>query len=141
MDEAHPHMHVLLGCVLPDRLIGSKAVGYSRAFNHRNLRFYEEVGKRYGLVAPTRALSKKDSQKLAHQVLRTLQNHSDPLLKSKCYEAIRKAIDTNPVVFAAALGIEITPSSRPPKKMRTSTQIFISKGKGGNTEGGDPYPV
>ncbi len=141
MDEAHPHMHVLLGCVLPDRLIGSQAVGHSRAFNHRNLRFFEEVGKRYGLVAPRRALSKKDSRKLAHQVLRTLQNHSDPLLKSKCYEAIRRAIDTNPVVFAAALGIEITPSSRPPKKMRTSTQIFTSKGKGGNREEGEPYPV
>jgi hypothetical protein len=141
MDEAHPHMHVLLGCVLPDRLIGSQAVGYSRAFNHRNLRFFEEVGKRHGLVAPTRALSKKDSRKLAHQVLRTLQNHSDPLLKSRCYEAIRKAIDTNPVVFAAALGIKITPSIRLPKKMRTSTQIFTSRGKGRNTEGGEPYHV
>lgn len=141
MDEAHPHMHVLLGCVLPDRLIGSKAVGHSRAFNHRNLRFFEEVGKRHGLVAPTRALSKKDSRKLAHQVLRTLQSDSDPLLKSKCYEAIRKAIDTNPVVFAAALGIEIMPSSSAPKKMRTATQIFTSPGKGRNTEGGEPYPV
>jgi hypothetical protein len=136
LDEAHPHMHVLMGCVCHDQLIGSRAVGHSTSFNRRNLRFFDEIGKRYGLATPSRGMNKKERKALAHLVLRTIQRQGDPMLQSKCYDLIRKAIDANPIGFAVMLGVEIPIAPRPHKRMRTSTQIFISKGKGRNTEEG-----
>ena len=141
LDEANPHMHVLLGCVRPDELIGSNSVGYAASFNRRNLRFFDEIGTRYGLASPTRGINKKERKALAHRVLLTLQRQGDPMLQSQCYDLIRKAIDANPIDFAVTLGLEILKGSQPLKRMRTSTQIFTSKGKGRNTEGGEPYPV
>lgn len=141
LDEANPHMHVLMGCVRRDQLIGSNSVGYAASFNRRNLRFFDEIGKRYGLASPTRGINKKERKALAHRVLLTLQRQGDPMLQSQCYDLIRKAIDANPIDFAVMLGLEILKGPQPLKRMRTSTQILTSKGKGRNTDGGEPYPV
>lgn len=141
LDEANPHMHVLMGCVRPDQLIGSKEVGHSTSFKRRNLRFFEEIGKRYGLATPCRGINKKERKALAHRVLLALQRQGDPMLQSRYYDLIRKAIDASPIDFAVMLGLEILKDPPPCKRMRTSTQIFTSKGKGRSTEVGEPYAV
>lgn len=134
LDEASPHMHVLMCCVRPDALIGSQTIGFAKDFRARNLRFYEEVGMKYGLEPPRQGLCKKDRKKLAHDVMLTLQSQNDPLMKSKCFDAIRKAIDANPMSFAALLGVQIEPILSMPKKLRTVAQIMTSKGKGKSWE-------
>ena len=45
LDEASPHLHILIGCVLPNRLLGSKSLGYGATFKMRNFRFFDEVAK------------------------------------------------------------------------------------------------
>jgi hypothetical protein len=141
LDESNPHMHVLLCCVSPNALTGSKSVSFAKYFIERNLRFFEEVGKPHGLEAPSCALSKSDLKNLAHRVKLTIQKQSDPMLRSRCFVSICKAIVANPVNFAIDLGIQIVPGSKPAKKMRTSTQIFTSKGKGRNYDTGEIFPV
>ena len=132
LDEANPHMHVLIGCVLPDQLLGSKSFGYGTYFKMRNFRFFEEVAKRYGLEAPHNCLSRKDSKKLCQHIFYKLQATNDPMLKSKCLDSVKKAIQRDPILFATDLGIEITPSPSPIKRKRNMSAIFTSKGKGSN---------
>lgn len=132
LDEASPHLHILIGCVLPNRLLGSKSFGYGRVFNMRNLRFFDEVGKRYGLVVTQNSLSSKDRTTLYRQIINKLQNTNDPMLKSKCFKSVIKAIQRDPILFATDLGVEIKPSTSPIKLKRKMSAIFTSKGKGSN---------
>ena len=132
LDEASPHMHILIGCVLPKQLLGSKSFGFGKAFNMRNLRFFDEVAKRYGLEAPHNSLSNKDRTTLCQHIFLKLQNTNDPMLKSKCFNSVRKAIQRDPILFATDLGVEITPSPSPNKRKRKMSVIFTSKGKGSN---------
>jgi hypothetical protein len=132
LDEANPHMHVLIGCVLHDQLLGSKSFGYGGYFKMRNFRFFDEVAKRYGLEAPHNSLSNKDRTKLCQHIFYKLQASNDPMLKSKCLDSVRKAIQRDPILFATDLGIEITPSPSPIKLKKKMSAIFTSKGKGSN---------
>jgi len=130
LDEASPHLHILIGCVSPNRLLGSKSLGYGNAFKMRNFRFFDEVAKRYGLEAPHNSLSAKDRAKLYEKILKNFQETNDPILQSKCMNSFRKAIQRDPIHFAIDLGIEITPTPKPLKRKKTMCAIFTSKGKG-----------
>lgn len=141
LDEANPHMHVLMGCVSPSQLFGSCAVGFAGKFSHRNQRFFEEVGKSFGLEVPNAGLSKRDRKRLSHQVRLALQRQGDPVLRSKCFDSICEAIDANPTPFALNLDIEFVASPKPTKKLRTVVQSFTSKGKGGSRDKDETYPV
>ena len=132
LDEANPHMHVLIGCVLPDQLLGSKSFGYGTYFKMRNFRFFDDVAKRYGLEVPHNSLSNKDRTKLCQHIFYKLQATNDPMLKSKCFNSVRKAIQRDPILFATDLGVEITPSPSPIKRIKKMSAIFTSKGKGSN---------
>lgn len=134
LDEANPHMHVLMGCVSPSQLFGSCAVGFAGKFSHRNQRFFEEVGKYFGLEAPNASLSKRDRKRVSHQVKRELQRRGDPVLESKCFGTVWAAIDADPTAFANDLGIEFAVGPKPTKKLRTVVQIFTSKGRGENRQ-------
>jgi hypothetical protein len=141
MDEANPHLHVILNCILKDRLIGSKAIGYKRDFGNRNIRFFEEVGKKYGLQPVTLTISKADRKRLEAEVMAEFVRSNDPVLKSPALNAIKAAVCLNPVLFAQDLGLPIVPAPPPLKKLRTVTQIFTSKGKGPRFETDETYPV
>jgi len=140
LDESSPHLHVVIGCVLPDRLTGSNAVGFGKRFNDRNTRFFEQVGKRYGLAAPV-VLSKRDRVRISEQVIRALQSSNDPVLRSRCFPAIRRAVESDPMTFATALGLDAEVSQLHPQRMRTFAQIFTSRGKGPRCEKDENYPV
>ena len=130
LDEASPHMHILIGCVLPNQLLGSKSFGFGASFKMRNFRFLDEVAKRHGLEASHKSLSTKDRTQLCKLVFHKLQNTNDPMLQSKCLSSARKAIERDPFLFATELGIEITPTPKPIKSKRTMSEIFTSSGKG-----------
>lgn len=140
-DEANPHMHVILGCVLSNKLIGSHSIGYKGPFNRRNESFFQIIGKPYGLQRPPKSLTKKDRQRISTDVIRVLQNTNDPAIHSRYFPAIRRAVEDNPINFATEMQIDVSPTIRRPKKMRTSTQIFTSKGKGKPFERSEPLPV
>jgi hypothetical protein len=141
MDEANPHLHVILNCILKDRLIGSKAIGYKRDFGNRNISFFEEVGKKYGLQPASLTVSKADRKRLEAEVMAEFVRSNDPVLKSPALNAIKAAVCLNPVLFAQDLGLPIIQTLPPPKKLRTMTQIFTSKGKGPRSEPDETYPV
>lgn len=130
LDESSPHMHILIGCVLPNQLIGSKSFGFGTSFKMRNFRFFDEVAKGYGLEALHNSLSTKDRTQLCKLIFFKLQDTSDPILQSNCLNSVKKAIERDPILFATDLGIEMTPTPKPVKSKRTMSEIFTSPGKG-----------
>ena len=141
LDEANPHLHVILNCIIKGRLIGSKAIGYKWNFRSRNIRFFEEIGKKYGLQPSTLTVSKADRKQLEAAVMAEFIRLNDPILKSPAFNAIKTAVGLNPVLFAQDLGVPIIQTPPAPKKLRTVEQIFTSKGKGPQYEPDETYPV
>ena len=129
LDEAAPHMHVILSCVTPNKLIGSKIKGNKARYQERTDHFFHNVACKYGLNLPPIKLLKSDRLRLAKEVISRAENTQDPMTKSQHYELIRTSIRQDPTPFALNLGIEIQTT---PKKMRTVMQIMTSKGKGSN---------
>ena len=129
LDEAAPHMHVILSCVTPNKLIGSKIKGNKAKYQERTDHFFHNVACKYGLHRPPNKLLKGDRLRLAKDVIMRLESTRDPMTQSHHYGLIRATIQEDPAPFAMNLGIEIQTT---PKKMRTVTQIMTSKGKGSN---------
>ena len=129
LDESAPHMHVILSCVTPNKLIGSKLKGNKVRYQERTDNFFHNVACKYGLNRPPTKLLKGDRLKLAKDVITLVEKLQDPMTKSPHYDLIRTNIRDDPTPFALNLGIEIQTT---PKKMRTVEQIMTSKGKGSN---------
>ena len=129
LDEATPHMHVILSCVTPNKLIGSKIKGNKARYQERTDHFFHNVACKYGLHRPPTKLLKGDRLRLAKDVITRLESTRDPMTQSPHYPIIRNSIQEDPMQFANNLGIEIQTT---PKKMRTVAQIMTSKGKGSN---------
>ena len=129
LDESAPHMHVILSCVTPSRLIGSRIKGNKTRYQERTEHFFHNVASKYGLNRPPHKLLKIDRQNLAKDVISRVDNSRDPMTQSPHYALIRATIQDDPAPFAMNLGIEIQTT---PKKMRTVEQIMTSKGKGSN---------
>lgn len=129
LDEATPHMHVILSCVTPNKLIGSKIKGNKARYLERTEHFFNNVACKYGLHRPPTKLLKGDRLKLAKDVIARLESSRDPMTQSPHYPLIRNSIQVDPTQFANNLGIAIQTT---PKKMRTVAQIMTSKGKGPN---------
>ncbi len=127
LDEANPHMHVILSCVTPTKLIGSWLKGNREKYHERNDDFFHQVASHYGLSLPPTKLYKSDREKLAKVSISHIESTCDPMTKSPHYSLIRSMIQQNPVPFATNLGIPIQTTA---KKMRTVVQIMTSKGKG-----------
>ena len=127
LDEANPHMHVILSCVTPTKLLASWLKGNNEKYRERNEDFFHKVASHYGLSLPPRKLYKADRNNLAKASISKIESDGDPMTKSPHYPLIRSMIRENPVPFATNLGIPIQTT---PKKMRTLVQIMTSKGKG-----------
>jgi hypothetical protein len=132
LDEANPHMHVILSCVTSTKLIGSWLKGNNEKYRERNEDFFHKVASRYGLSLPPSKLYKADKVSLAKISISKIESGGDPMTKSPHYPLIRSMIQENPVPFASNLGIPIQATS---KKMRTVVQIMTSKGKGSQHRG------
>ena len=129
LDESCPHMHVIMLCVTPTKLIGSYVKGDRRKYHERSQDFFIKVAEKYGFTRAPEKLRKVDKIQLAKQVISLAESSGDPMTKSPHYSLIQYKIREDPTPFANNLGIEIRTT---PAKMRTSTQIMTSKGKGSN---------
>lgn len=134
-DEAAPHCHVLLLPLVNKRMAGSDLVGNRQKMLELQKRFHTEVAARYGLKKAPARLSGSVKDSAAAAVLKKLKTDSDPVLRSSVWATFRDAIERDPGAFVIALGIEVP---APVKRLRTMTQIFISKGKGPARE---PNPI
>jgi hypothetical protein len=130
-DEAAPHCHVLLLPLIDGRMKGSDLMGNRRKLLEVQQDFHNAVAGRYGLKKAPKRLAGASKQQAASAVLDHLKKASDAALRSKVWPSFRDGIERDPAPYVVALGITLTP---PKKKLRTMTQIFTSKGRGGNTE-------
>jgi len=128
LDEGQDHAHLLLIPIKDGRLKGSDMMGGPSEFTKRQLRFYESVGRQFGLNKPRGKLSNKNKAGIAKQVLAKLS--VDQASKSSVWAVIRDSVERDPTPYALALGIDLEKPEKPEKPMRTSTQIFTSTGKG-----------
>jgi len=109
MDEACPHMHVLICCIRPDQLTASKMCGNRKSYRLRSERFFEEVAMHYGLELPPPKLRKIERLQISKRILDHIEQGNDPTTLSVLYPAIKTLIQNNPIPFALNLGLTLRP--------------------------------
>lgn len=134
-DEACPHCHVLVLPLIDGRMVGSDLVGDRQRMVDMQNRFHAAVASRHGLNKAPSRLTKAAKQSAATLILKRLTGEADPALRSAIWPQIRDAFEKDPGPFLLALGLEF---AEKPKKLRSMTQIFTSKGKGSAKE---PNPI
>ena len=127
LDESNPHMHVIFSCIGSTQLLGSKLKGDKKKFADRQLDFYNNVAQKHGLYMPASKINKTDRLILGKKITAHLETINDPLVSSPSYSIVKNMIFENPTPFALMYDFEIAVT---PKRMKTVTQIFTSKGKG-----------
>jgi plasmid stability protein len=132
MDEAMPHMHVLIVPVIQGRLRGSDAIGYGRHFTSLLRSFHVEVAAAFGLRVYAAANAGRSRKAAAKAVLQHLAENEDPVFDSAAYPVIKEVIEAQPAKFAALLNLNW--DDTPARRMRTMTEIFTSPGRGSQHE-------
>ncbi len=130
-DEAHPHLHVLVLPLREGRMVGSEMMGNRQALVNRQKRFYEEVASPFGFPKPPPRLTGDAKVDAVRRVLATLNARNDKALRSDMWPVIRTIIESDPAPWLAQLGLQ---ANERPKRLRSSTDIFISPGKGPKRE-------
>jgi hypothetical protein len=136
-DEAQPHVHILLVPLVNGRMVGSDMVGNRQTLRALQSKFFDEVARPFGLTKPPARLMGAAKTETAARVIATMKASNDPALKSAAWAVIRAAIESDPAPFVATLGVAITPKA---KRLRSSTAIFTSTGKGPKKEAKQPKP-
>lgn len=129
-DEASPHMHVLLVPLIGGCLQGSTAIGgppQLRAFYEA---FDSEVAEPFGLDPAPRKLNAAERERAAGEVFAELHRRKDACLSSQVWPILRAGISKDPLPAALILGIDVQ-RMKSPRRLRSFTDIMISKGKGG----------
>lgn len=127
-DESAVHMHALVLPLLNGRMTGSDAVGAGPRFHAIRRDFCKEVAVPFGFDAYPDRLLGADKQRMAKDVIKELNSRGDASVRSPVWPAVRDLIERHPVPFVHALGLAM-PATRQ-RRLRSSTSIFISKGKG-----------
>ena len=130
-DEAAPHCHVLILPLVGRRMAGSEMMGNKRKLCETLQGFHESVGARYGLAKAPLRLAGATKAAAAAKVLENLRSSLDGSLKSRLWPEFRTIIESDPGRFLLALGEGI---EQPKRRIRTSTQIFTSPGRGPKVE-------
>ena len=127
-DESAPHLHLLVLPLISGRMVGSVAVGGPNELLKLD-DFHAEVCAPYGLKRfPPRLTGAAKSAAFA-AVMDELKRRGDACLGSTLWFVVRDLIEADPRPFLAELGLEVTVDTKP-KKLRSMTAIFTSKGKG-----------
>lgn len=134
-DEACPHCHVLMLPLIDGRMVGSDLVGNRQRMVAMHNQFHADVASRHGLKKPPTGLTKAAKESAAVALLKYLTGNEDPALRSAIWPQIREAFEKDPAPFLLALGLGF---AEKPKKLRSMTQVFTSKGKGPSKE---PNPI
>ena len=130
-DESNPHMHVLILPLRSGRMVGSDMMGNRDTLAARHKSFYDEVAKEFGLAKPPARLVGATKTDAIARVLAALSARKDPALKSLLWPAIRASIESNPAPWMALLDIAAPVKT---KRLKSSTAIFTSTGKGPKKE-------
>ena len=126
-DEAQHHCHVLMLPLIGGRMDGSNMLGGKQKLMEMHKLFHLNVAARYGLSkAPTR-LRGASKQAASKAVLQRLRETGDKALYSNLWATMRDVIESDPMPFLMALGIEL---KVPAKKLKPFVAYVTSKGKG-----------
>jgi hypothetical protein len=130
-DEAQHHCHVLLLPLIGGRMDGSNMLGGKQKLMEMHKQFHLGVAAHYGLSkAPTR-LTGASKQAASKAVLQRLRETGDKALQSILWATLREVIESDPMPFLMALGIEL---KVPAKKLKPFVAYVTSKGKGPSKE-------
>ena len=130
LDESTPHCHALIAPIQSGRWIGCKVIDRT---NTKALRksFSQQVASVYGLKMEDRLKGSRKGEAVA-KLLGHIEKHDRGLLQSPAWQPLRQAIERNPAPFLIAYGIEL--EDKPQAKLKTTVQIFTSRGKGAKRE-------
>ncbi|MCV2367430.1 plasmid recombination protein [Roseateles oligotrophus] len=106
LDEEMPHCHVLILPLKDGKLAASKMVGGIQQLAAMQGRFFEAVGKPYGLTKPTAGPSWVEKSTMADAVLNRMREGGDPAMLSPVWGAIQKGIERDPGPYFLKLGID-----------------------------------
>lgn len=130
-DEAHPHLHVLMLPLREGRMNGSDMMGNRQTMERRQRRFYSEVAKPFGFPKPPARLAGAARADAVALVVGALNARNDPVLRSVIWPAVRAAIEKDPAAWLSQLELKVPERTQ---RRRSSTDIFISPGKGPKKE-------
>ncbi len=125
-DEEVPHCHVIILPLIDGRMIGSSAIGYKGKLNRLKDDFHKEIGSLYGLDRPATPLHGTAKVKAGEAVIAEIRRLDDPVLKSRFWHPVEKAIRANPAAFLENLGVE----GQRVRDRRSMASIMTSTGKG-----------
>lgn len=128
-DEGAPHMHVLILPLVDGKMLGSDMVGSIGKLRALRSRFDKQVCRPHGLAMPVENLRGGGRTQASEAVLRQIERQGDVVTASSIWWAVKESIHRDPRLFLQALDIDVA-SFLPNRKLRNSTSIFISKGKG-----------
>jgi len=138
-DEAAPHMQLLLLPLIGGRMVGSDALGGRSKLRTLQAEFFDQVCQPHGLKRYPQRLSGARKTSVTTAVLAEIKRLGDASLKL-LWPLLRDCIEADPVPFAEHLGLAVDAPVKP-KKLRSSTDIFISTGKGPKREPETPTPI
>ncbi len=130
-DEAQPHLHVLVLPLREGRMNGSDMMGNRQTIDSRQKRFYKEVAGPFGFQKPLPRLTGAARADAVARVLGALNARNDPAFRSAGWQVIRTSIEKDPAPWMELLGLQVQERT---KRLRSSTDIFISPGKGPKKE-------
>ncbi|MES2362384.1 MAG: plasmid recombination protein [Pseudomonadota bacterium] len=128
-DEDAPHCHLLLLPLINNTMVGGRQID-QRHLPPLRSSFAKSVALPAGLRMPSARLRGNARAHGDRLVNRHIEDHDDPVLGSKLWPIFRNIIRSDPAIFMDALNLEIPVRIKGKRKMKTSTAIFISKGKG-----------
>jgi hypothetical protein len=131
-DEPHLHMHVLLLPLIGGRMIGSVLLGGPAQMRAMQRDFESEVAVPHGLSKRIPKLRGDKKVAAASEVRERMKKTQDPAMDSPAWLVIQADIQGNPEPYLTLYNIDV-PTSKP-KRMKSFTDIFISKGKGPKVE-------
>jgi Plasmid recombination enzyme len=107
LDEANPHMHVLVLPLRNGRMMGSELVGYKGDLAALKQSHYKCVGQRFGLQM-AESIPRYKRYELSKQVVDTICASKDLLDQPMIRSALVNVIQINPNELMAILGIKLT---------------------------------
>ncbi len=107
LDEANPHMHVLVLPLRNGRMMGSELVGYKGDLAALKQSHHKCVGQRFGMQM-AESIPRYMRHELSRQVVQAIWASKDLLDQPIIRSALVNVIQINPHELMAILGIELT---------------------------------
>lgn len=137
LDEAAPHMHILLLPLIDGKMNGGRLVGYKTQLASLQKEFYREVSKRYGL-AEASTLTGHQKGIVATNILRILKEDPYRICNPDVQNELKRLIKGSPYILKDVLQI---PDPEVSIIKKTFTGIMTSKGKGSSRPESEVYAL